>query len=491
MLYFEQIYDFSYNLTNMFPAVIRRTIEYVEIEDALKFRLIGSEYTFGDFDYFSKMKLGATFVYRNFTSKFLTQQTSNFGKVLKFNSESLQLNQKRFLLKYLKKYGDFVQYIHTLNLKEILIRGVSSFGVVECGVQNCPHTTLHTHIHTLDLTFSRIKDVSALSEVHTLNLRHTKVCDVTSLSKVHDLNLSNTSVCDVSTLGNVYNLNLRSTSVVDVSALRGVRILDLSNTKVEDVSALGNVHTLNLSDTMVSDVSALGKVHTLDLSWTKVVDVTNLSEVYNLSLKNTKVVDVSALGKIKCAIKNCICEQHNPNHTAVHILNLSCTGVTDVSALHNVYDLDLSHTKIKDVTGFEKVYSLSLEHSLVTDISPLAKVRCNFTRCNYATYNLAHTHIHKLNLKSTGVEHVELLFNVYHLNLSYTPVTYVNTLGLAYCTTENCKYRKWRENHNAVHILNLNGTEISDITNIENIHTLSLYHTKVDSNIISKIHTRH
>src|SRR5208282_3557439 len=96
-----------------------------------------------------------------------------------------------------------------------------------------------------------------------VDLSWTKVTDVSALGKVHTLDLYGTQVTDVSALGNVHTLNLSHTKVTDVSALGKVHTLDLSDTQVTDVSALGNVHTLNLGSTKVTDVSALGKVHTL------------------------------------------------------------------------------------------------------------------------------------------------------------------------------------------------------------------------------------
>jgi hypothetical protein len=89
---------------------------------------------------------------------------------------------------------------------------------------------------------------------------------ITYFHRVHTLNLSFSQVQDVSALGKVHTLDLSGTQVQDVSVLRNVHTLDLSGTQVQDVSALGNVHTLNLSGTLVQDVSALGNVHTLNLS---------------------------------------------------------------------------------------------------------------------------------------------------------------------------------------------------------------------------------
>src|SRR5271170_4005462 len=68
-----------------------------------------------------------------------------------------------------------------------------------------------------------------------------------------DVNLSRTKVTDVSALGKVHTLDLSGTDVINVSALGKVHTLYLIGTQVTDVSALGNVHTLNLSDTEVTD----------------------------------------------------------------------------------------------------------------------------------------------------------------------------------------------------------------------------------------------
>src|SRR5208282_5602179 len=95
----------------------------------------------------------------------------------------------------------------------------------------------------------------------------------------------------------LWDLDLSWTKVTDVSALGNVHTLDLSDTEVTDVSALGNVHTLDLSVTKVTDVSALGKVHTLDLTDTKITNVSALGKVHTLDLTDTKITNVSALGK--------------------------------------------------------------------------------------------------------------------------------------------------------------------------------------------------
>lgn len=129
-------------------------------------------------------------------------------------------------------------------------------------------STFHS-LTTLDLsgrsTPIPFKSILSIPSLRSLNLSNTKIKDVSALGKFHTLDLSTTRVEDVSALGHVHTLNLANTKVENVSALGNVYVLNLSNTLVEDVSALGNVYSLNLSDTMVNDISALvhGRIHTL------------------------------------------------------------------------------------------------------------------------------------------------------------------------------------------------------------------------------------
>jgi hypothetical protein len=128
------------------------------------------------------------------------------------------------------------------------------------------------------------------------------------LGNVHTLDLSYTKVTDVSMLGNVHSLDLAlCQGVTDVSALGKVHTLDLGGCLgVTDVSALGNVHTLNLIETQVTDVSALGNVHTLDLrSCQGVTDVSMLKHVQNLTLTKNSISEenLSQLRKVNSDIK--------------------------------------------------------------------------------------------------------------------------------------------------------------------------------------------
>ena len=84
---------------------------------------------------------------------------------------------------------------------------------------------LQNYIHTLDLSYTRVTDVSMLGHVHTLYLFNTRVTDVSALGNVHTLHLGGTSVTDVSALGHVHTLYLYNCRVTDVSALQNVKKL--------------------------------------------------------------------------------------------------------------------------------------------------------------------------------------------------------------------------------------------------------------------------
>jgi hypothetical protein len=108
---------------------------------------------------------------------------------------------------------------------------------------------------------------------------------VLMLSSVHSLDLSYCNIDDVSNLGNVHTLILRGCkNIRDVSSLGKNTILDLSWCNISNVSSLGNVHVLNLMGCFnVKDVSALGSVHTLIVTNLKnFIDISPLCGVHEL-----------------------------------------------------------------------------------------------------------------------------------------------------------------------------------------------------------------
>jgi Leucine-rich repeat (LRR) protein len=179
---------------------------------------------------------------------------------------------------------------------------------------------IRQHLHTLDLSETRVSDVTALAScqnLHMLDLTYTRVSDVSPLASctaLHKLDLSHTRVSDLSAIAScqsLHTLNLMHTQVIDVSVLAACKSLHklfLDWTQVSDVSALAScqsLYMLALMYTQVSDVSALAScqsLHTLRISYTLVSDVSALAScqsLHSLFLRNTQVSDVSALASCK------------------------------------------------------------------------------------------------------------------------------------------------------------------------------------------------
>jgi len=138
-------------------------------------------------------------------------------------------------------------------------------------------------------------NIAALGTVHTVILKCAGFLernDLKALSTVYSLDLSHCTLPDgfddLCLLKNVHTLKLTATNIKSVSAFGSVHTLVLSHCPlIVDVKQLGDVHSLDLSNCIrLIDVNALQKVHTLKLSHcTSITDVS--------SLRNVSVLDVS------------------------------------------------------------------------------------------------------------------------------------------------------------------------------------------------------
>jgi Leucine-rich repeat (LRR) protein len=195
-----------------------------------------------------------------------------------------------------------------------------------------------TKAKSLDLSFTKVSDASALaqlSQLKTLFLVGTPVIDVSALAQLRQLQ----------------TLYLDGTAIRDVSALAQLsqlKTLFLNRTEVNDVSALAQLsqlQTLNRRDTHISDVSALAQLsqlQTLDLNRTKVIDVSalaQLSQLQTLDLNRTKVSDVSALAQL----------------SQLQTLDLSHTGLSDLRPLLQLIESGLK-VKIKEDFRRDGIY---------------------------------------------------------------------------------------------------------------------------------------
>jgi hypothetical protein len=173
-----------------------------------------------------------------------------------------------------------------------------------------------THVTTLDLSNTKVSDLSplaGLTKLSTLNLSNTQVSDLSplaGLTELAEIGLSGTQVSDLSPLAGLTTLStlyLDGTQVSDLSPLAGLTTLstlNLSNTQASDLSPLAGLtklSTLNLSNTQASDLSPLAgltELAVLGLSGTQVSDLSPLAGLTTLStlyLDGTQVSDPSPL----------------------------------------------------------------------------------------------------------------------------------------------------------------------------------------------------
>lgn len=121
--------------------------------------------------------------------------------------------------------------------------------------------------------------------------------------------------------------------------------------------ALADVYGVNLSYTNLTTVRGLGSVHVLDLACTNIEDISPLSHVYDLNLASCKnIKDFSHL-------------------TDNYILVLDNTNIKDVSHMGKLDSLSLINClEIESIVGLEDVRSVDLAGCVnLTDISGLGR----------------------------------------------------------------------------------------------------------------------
>lgn len=184
-----------------------------------------------------------------------------------------------------------LENVKWLNLERTCVRDISTLrDVVWLNISNTPVETIPdlVNLEYLDVSKNYVGDLSVFKNFK--NLKTLKMYDCMDVE-------------DVTELGNLENLeylDLSFTRVSDVSMLGNLKYLDISATYVEDVSMLGNVEHLNISDTLVSDVSALGNVKKLVMqNCNNVTDFSDLINVEELDLSGCNVGDVSIFKNVK------------------------------------------------------------------------------------------------------------------------------------------------------------------------------------------------
>ena len=175
------------------------------------------------------------------------------------------------------------------------------------------------------------------------------------------------------------NLHLGNSVVSEVSNLYALNNLSLAGNNITDISmlsVLGGLSTLNLNNNSVSSLAPLSQLtglRTLYLDNNPITDFTPLyalSSLTTLSIKGISVSD-AALQSLSAALPNCAingADRQSEDQVIalggttfsadVTTLDLSCRGITDISAL--------SHC--------EKLTSLNLSGNAISDLTPLMDI---------------------------------------------------------------------------------------------------------------------
>jgi Leucine-rich repeat (LRR) protein len=293
-------------------------------------------------------------------------------------------------------------------------------------------------IRKLDLSQSRVTDISSLSaltSLDSLDLSRTQISDISplrSLTNLQNLDLSYTQVTDLSplqSLTNLQSLNLSVTQVTDLSPLQSLanlQSLNLSRTQISDISphqSLTSLQNLDISSTKISDISplrSLTNLQNLYLSGTQVRDISpvhSLTNLQSLNLSGTQVSDISALQNLRklkqLRLSNTATRNISPLREVINLswLDLDHTQITDLSTLQHLTQLDvldLNNTRIADISslrGLSKIAYLDLSGTQITDISPL----------------VALTNLVYLYLYHTEIKNITPVQNFAELQVRWTP----------------------------------------------------------------------
>lgn len=159
--------------------------------------------------------------------------------------------------------------------------------------------------------------------------------------------------------------------------VENVHTLILKNRKkLEKIDGVNTLHTLNLRKcSKFRDVESLKDIPVLDLSLTGIYDVSNLGNVRSLTMDQINYASQFAYARSRVETHYTDpMRQHDVVglenlHNLVYV-NLTGSGVTDVSALSNVRTVNLSWThRLENVDALNNVYELILEGFEIEDVN--------------------------------------------------------------------------------------------------------------------------
>jgi len=193
----------------------------------------------------------------------------------------------------------------------------------------------------LDLSYTKVTDLSPLSGAPLAALDVSKSSDLTDLSPLRALDL--------------IELNLSGTSVADLTSLRDMHALeklDVSDSKVSDLAALGALRLKNLKflDCAVSDLNPIRKMplEEIALKGTRVTDISPLigMPIKSIDLSFAPVLDFSPLAKLP--LEKCYLQRNRITDLAVlrdrplkELVLWACADARNYAAIAEIKTLEL------------------------------------------------------------------------------------------------------------------------------------------------------
>lgn len=300
---------------------------------------------------------------------------------------------------------DFIKAREIIN--KCLVDQTNDLDLSTCYIidlEQLPELFKCTHINKLDLSYSKIEDISLLirfKQLNHLRLSYNKIKDadfLRELKKLKHLDLS---------FNKIDNINF-------IDELKQLEYLDLSYNKIETISfrnELKQLGYLNLLSNKIENVNFLIKLKqlsSLSLSANKIENISHLKELKQLKslhLSSNKIENISSLKELK----------------QLNSLYLDSNVVSDYSPikeLENLKRLDLSNNKILDlnfIKELKQLESLELNTNSIEDISFLKELK----------------QLRNLDLSNNNIENISSIKELKQLkvlDLNFNRITDINTL---------------------------------------------------------------
>ena len=283
-----------------------------------------------------------------------------------------------------------------------------------------------------------------------------------------------------------------------------LNIIIFQNCKINNkyLNILGNIFTnnlisLDLSNNQISDITLFkykefSRLINLDLSNNQISDISPLfncimQNLKNLNLKNNIISDIKNI--------------ETASFESIEYLELSHNKIMDINYLEkvkikNIREINLSYNDIKDsnifsILVFTKINKLDLSNNRIEkmDISKLF-INCGYVcrnliieikidNVNENKYNILFVFSDKIIIKLDYLIEIEKL-NEFFQNLSFKNIKYL--------TIEGIKQLDFLQNESLKELksLNLEKSNIEDLSIFDNIHFFNIYSIQLGINKIKK-----